>query len=97
MTCQTRLWLTDPSSTNQSFGHTTRAIACERFANRLDGGTQALILLLMLRLAAPLVIPLPVDLQQAAELAHRTGRHLLPHPLYERVSRYGWEQMPRFF
>jgi hypothetical protein len=24
-----------------------------------------------------LEIPLPIDLQQAAELAHRTGRHLL--------------------
>jgi hypothetical protein len=30
---QTRLWLTDPSSTNKRFGDTTIAIPSERFTN----------------------------------------------------------------
>jgi hypothetical protein len=61
-----------PPRTQQRFGDTTIAIESLGFTNRLDGGTQALVLLLMLRLAAMLVIPLPVDLQPTSELAHRT-------------------------
>jgi hypothetical protein len=61
-----------PSRTHQRFGYTTIAVTSKGFTNRLDGGTQALVLLLMIRLAAMLIKPLPVDQQYAAELAYRT-------------------------
>jgi hypothetical protein len=63
ITRQIRLWLTDPPSTRQRFGHTTIAIESLGFTNFLESGTQPLIVFLVSRRTTVLVVPLPVDSQ----------------------------------
>jgi hypothetical protein len=43
------------------------------------------------------ILPLPIDREQATQCAHWHAWQQLPEPLDHCMSRYGWELLPRFF